>query len=152
MKTGTRCIYHSIGYDGSNKVYIGEPNRDIRVCRFCGKSKPKVKFCKKAHALSESLGNKFIINNEECDTCNELFSSIEQDFYNRHAFHLTCFDVKGKNGSRKVKTEEMSIFYQDGILTIEKEGAIIPHSTLNNMNNFNFSFLLNGYPHRPQNI
>lgn len=152
MKQNKQCEYYTMGYDGSNTVYIGEPKRDLRVCRFCGKSKPEVKFSKKAHALSESLGTKYIINNEECDTCNELFSGIEQDFYNRHAFHLTCFDVKGKNGSRKVKTDEINIFNHNGILTIENGGILIPRCTLKNKGKLDFSFLLKGYPHRPQNI
>lgn len=76
----TQCAFRVYGYDGSSKVHIGEPQRDKRVCRFCGRSMPDVKFKKVAHALSESIGNKHIINNEECDSCNENFSIIEQDF------------------------------------------------------------------------
>lgn len=147
----TPCAYRTMGYDGRDKVYIGEPNRDKRVCRFCGKSQPTVKFSKKAHALSESLGNKFIINNEECDTCNDFFSSIEQDFYNRHAFHLTCCNVKGKNGTRKIKTNEISIFNHNGILTFDQLNLSSLRES-NGVTKLDFSSLLKGYPHKPQNI
>ncbi|MEX6156050.1 HNH endonuclease [Providencia hangzhouensis] len=38
-------------------------------------------FNKEAHAISEALGNKSIILNEECDNCNEFFDkNIERDF------------------------------------------------------------------------
>lgn len=152
--TEKQCAYYSIGYDGSNKIYIGEPTRTKRVCRFCKKTFPDVKFNNTAHALSESIGTKYIINNEECDTCNELFSHLEQDFYNRHAFLLTCCNIKGKNGSRKIKSDNVDIFTKNGILTFA------PHKNLdtsckydsNGVGTIDFTFLLKGYPHKPQNI
>ncbi len=151
MDERTPCAYTTLGFDGSEKIYIGEPCRDKRVCRFCGKSYPVVKFSKKAHALSESIGTKHIINNEECDTCNELFSGIEQDFYNRHAFHLTCYNIKGKNGSRKIKTPEISIFNHNGILTFDQLNPK-HYKERNGVGKIDFTFLLRGYPHKPQNI
>ncbi len=151
MNNSTPCAYITLGFDGSEKAYIGEPCRNIRTCRFCGRSYPQVKFSKKAHALSESLGTKYIINNEECDTCNELFSSIEQDFYNRHAFHLMCYDIKGKRGSRKIKTPEISIFNHNGVLTFDQLPLQSYHES-KGVGKIDFTFLLKGYPHRPQNI
>jgi len=59
--------------DKDRKIKIGEDNRDKRICRFCKKKKPDVKFKKEAHAISEALGNKKLILNEECDSCNEFF-------------------------------------------------------------------------------
>lgn len=151
MNNSNPCAYTTLGYDGSEKVYIGEPCRNKRICRFCGKTYPQVKFSKKAHALSESIGTKYIINNEECDTCNELFSGIEQDFYNRHAFHLTCYNIKGKSGSRKIKTPEISIFNHNGVLTFDQLTHQCYHES-NGVGKIDFTFVLKGYPHRPQNI
>ena len=38
--------------DKDRKIKIGEDNRDKRICRFCNKKKPDVKFKKEAHATS----------------------------------------------------------------------------------------------------
>ena len=52
-------------FDGSpeNRKRIGEKDKSKSVCRFCGRdiTMPNVKFTKKAHAISESLGNKGLI-------------------------------------------------------------------------------------------
>lgn len=93
--------------DGSSKICIGEKDKKKRVCRFCGKSMPDVKFHSIGHALSESIGNTNIIDLEECDDCNEKFSSIEADFYNLHALFLSYNNICGKKSSlskpRKIK-------------------------------------------------
>jgi len=71
-------------FDSSQKYSIGESNRQKRICRFCSNgmnTKDKVTFKLKAHAISEALGNKLIVLNEECDTCNAKFGiTIEKDF------------------------------------------------------------------------
>lgn len=153
MDENKQCAYTALGYDETIPYPIGERIPSKRVCRFCGKSLPEVKFRKKAHALSESIGNKYIIGYEECDVCNEFFSSIEEDFYRRHAFHLTCYNVKGKNGARKVKSNEMTAFNKNDILILN------PHvqyqncySENNGVGKLDFSFLLNCHPHTPQNV
>ncbi|MDE5789688.1 MAG: hypothetical protein K2H96_00465 [Muribaculaceae bacterium] len=146
-----QCAYKVIGYDGSYQAYIGEKKC---VCRFCGKRIPETRFRKKAHALSESIGNKYIINNEECDNCNEYFSKIEEDFYRRHAAILSIYNIKGKNGSRKVKTETIDIFDQSGIVTIEphnKESVSIRYDS-NGIGTLDFSLELKYHPHTPQNV
>ncbi|MDE7413586.1 MAG: hypothetical protein K2N05_07375 [Muribaculaceae bacterium] len=152
MSNGVKqCVYHVSGYDGSFMAYIGQRKS---VCRFCGKSIPNVKFKKKAHALSESIGTKYIINNEECDSCNEAFSYIEQDFYNRHAALLSLYNVKGKNGSRKIKTETVDIFDQYGIITIEPHKADnVPFKEITKgKSSFDFSLVMKYNPHKPQNV
>lgn len=146
-----QCAYRVIGYDGSFRAYIGEKKS---VCRFCGKRVPEVKFRKKAHALSESIGNKYIINNEECDSCNDRFSKIEEDFYRRHAAILSIYNIKGKNGSRKIKTETIDIFDQNGIVTIDphkKESVSIRYDS-NGIGTMDFSLELKYHPHIPQNV
>lgn len=149
-----QCAFRVFGYDGSTLVHIGEPKRDKRVCRFCGKSMPEVKFKKVAHALSESIGNKHIINNEECDSCNENFSNIEQDFFNRHAGLLSICNIKGKNGARKVKTETVDIYDQHGILTLaphNMNGSSIKYDS-EGVGSLDFSLHMKYHPHRPQNV
>lgn len=46
-----------------------------KVCRFCGKRFPEVKFKQKAHAIPELIGNKeFVLYNE----CAELIEIMEK--------------------------------------------------------------------------
>jgi hypothetical protein len=115
------CSYLVLVYDGSEKVYIGEADRNERVCRFCGRRKPDVKFRNVAHAISESLGNTMILDNEECDDCNERLSTMEGDFYNLHAIFLSYTNTAGKRSSTsksrtiKEKAAHLRIFNQDNI-------------------------------------
>lgn len=77
---------------------IGKINKEERKCIFC-EATGKENFRKKAHAISESLGNKHIIQNEECDKCNELFgSSVEDDFAKYLEFFRSMFKIQGKHG------------------------------------------------------
>jgi len=61
------------------RIYLGDKTN--RQCRYCGKTRPAVKFQKVAHAFPEQLGNKTLLDHLECDTCNEHFSTmLEDDF------------------------------------------------------------------------
>ncbi len=94
--------YSGLIYDGSTKVVIGGLSTP-RECRFCGMTEPNVTFDNDtAHAISESLGNVNFICNDECKSCNNLFSIIEQGFYRAHAPMLMMCGIEGKdNGKRK---------------------------------------------------
>lgn len=77
---------------------IGESDKDKRVCIFCG-ARGKAYFTQKAHAISESLGNKNLIQNEECDKCNSFFGEhIENHFAEYLKLFRSMYRVKGKNG------------------------------------------------------
>jgi len=94
---------------GKDRCYIGERDKEKRICRFCGKSYPQVTFKKVAHAFSENLGNKKVINCEECDSCNMSFSKMEQSFSNLLAINLILFQIKGKEGFRDYKGQSINI-------------------------------------------
>jgi len=80
---------------------IGEPDKQKRVCLFCGEANPK-NYQRKAHAISESLGNKLLVQYEECDTCNEKFGkTFEKDFANFMLIFRSQFGVSGKKGIPK---------------------------------------------------
>lgn len=104
-------LYHIRVYNGAGKSqYFGVSEN--RTCRFCGKSEPDVKFSSKAHAISECLGNKSLICNEECDDCNDIFSkTIEPDIAHMLSFLLTLHSIQGKRGLRKItgKNFKMSL-------------------------------------------
>ncbi len=68
-------VYSISAFDASTKKTIGEQDKSKRVCRFCNNTRTNISFNNIAHAISESLGNKKIILNEECDECNSEFGS-----------------------------------------------------------------------------
>ena len=85
----------------TRKIYLGEPVKNKRKCRYCGKSmKDKgTTFKNLAHSIPESLGNKTYIQNEECDTCNQFFANyIEEDLSNFLLLKRRISKIKGKNG------------------------------------------------------
>ncbi|WP_279476738.1 hypothetical protein [Aeromonas veronii] len=58
-------------------------------------------FIKKAHAVPELLGNKFLFSKNECDLCNAIFSKIERDFSFFIGIDRTLYSMKGKKGVPK---------------------------------------------------
>lgn len=96
------------------KKKIGEGFKANRVCRFCNnKNEKPTTFAKEAHAISESLGNKKIILNEECDLCNEYFDqNIERDIDTYLKLYSSFFRVKNKdNKVSKIKGKNFSFEY-----------------------------------------
>ncbi|WP_313452326.1 hypothetical protein [Brevundimonas sp.] len=64
-------------------------------CRFCGQTDQR-KFRKVAHALPESLGNKWLVSLDECDDCNALFSRYEDALAKTVGPVLTISGMPGK--------------------------------------------------------
>lgn len=84
------------------KTMLGDKGN--RVCRFCGRKEPEVRFRKDAHAISEMLGNKSIFSAYECDTCNGDFGKgIEQDLGNWSKPMRTMARIRGKSGVPTLK-------------------------------------------------
>lgn len=97
---GYTVITHGI----EKKVKIGESDKTKRVCRFCGKTTSSgATFRNESHAISESLGNKKLIFNEECDDCNAYFGqTIERALITYLSVYKTFFGILNK--SNKVPT------------------------------------------------
>lgn len=74
-------------------------------CRFCGKSFPDVSFKAVAHAIPEFIGNKKLISEYECDSCNKnYFSRFESDFANfMLPFNAISGTLNKKNKTPKYK-------------------------------------------------
>ncbi len=95
---------------GRKRVNIGNPIKSNRVCRFCGKREPEASYRAKAHAISESMGNKTVILFDECDSCNlRLSKSIEPDIVRYNELLRTMFDIKGKGGSKQTLGHNFNI-------------------------------------------
>lgn len=121
---GEIANFYNIYYWGDKTAYIGETDKKKRVCRFCGEASSKiVTFKKDAHAISHSLGNKFLYCNEECDDCNGNFSVIEKDFFNVHHLLYSLYQKKGKDGLRNFngKNIEIDNKYKNGLITIKTD-------------------------------
>lgn len=81
---------HAIGYSKN------------KTCRFCGKGEDEVSFKKIAHAFPESIGNKSLLSNYECDICNQYFgNTIENDYSKFFSFYHSIMQIRGKNGIPK---------------------------------------------------
>jgi hypothetical protein len=107
------------------RYYIGESDKQKRICRFCGRSMNEgATFKSKAHAIPEAFGNKNIVLHEECDDCNNYFGSkVESDFLKYLDIYRVFWGIKGKKGSLKIEFENgfiknengtMFIYYSDG--------------------------------------
>jgi hypothetical protein len=104
-----QCVfdnYEMTSVSTERKIKIGERVKANRVCRFCKNTiATGATFKQEAHAISESLGNKTIILNEECDTCNAYFSqNVENNIFTYLKIFTTFFGVKNKsNNISKIK-------------------------------------------------
>ena len=105
-------IYDIKVYNQDTTDKIGEKDKYKRICRYCKKSYPEVSFKKVAHTISESFGNKNIITNDECDSCNQLFGdTIESDFIRIFDFPRVIFHIIGKNGEpKKLEGKNYTLF------------------------------------------
>src|SRR5208282_1638573 len=80
-----RLRFYADNYDQLFFKPLGGSNKQIILgtkpyqCRFCGGTPPKCTFSKRAHAVSELLGNKVLKSLYECDACNKRFSAFEDD-------------------------------------------------------------------------
>ncbi|MDY7220280.1 hypothetical protein TOI97_11975 [Denitrificimonas sp. JX-1] len=116
--------------DKDKKIKIGEGLKNKRVCRFCKLQSPDVSFKKEAHAISEALGNKKLVLNEECDLCNEFFDEyVERDFVFYHDLVRTMFGIKNKeNKTPKMKGRNFEFFKDEdknlnvAIVSVDESG------------------------------
>lgn len=90
--------YHFIYYPETGKEYY-IPCTQQYVCRFCGNTKTTGTFKKKAHAIPELLGNKFLKSKNECDQCNEIFGKEYEDHLAKFLLpYRAIIGIKGKKG------------------------------------------------------
>ena len=84
------------------RIILGD--KENQVCRFCGGSEPAVSFRLEAHAIPESLGNKSLFTNYECDSCNKFFGGgIENDLGKWSKPCRTFSRICGKKGVPTLK-------------------------------------------------
>jgi hypothetical protein len=97
----TQLMFMGLGAGGERIVLGSKPF----VCRFCDGKPPERTFRKRAHAVSEMLGNKIMVSLYECDQCNERFSKFEDDLAKMTLPMRALGGVIGKNGVPTLTSE-----------------------------------------------
>lgn len=102
-----KILEYSYVNNDNQKTFL---NDSVRChCRFCGKTKTKNDFRKKAHAVSEGIGNKSIFTSYECDECNQHFADNEENELGKlFQFYKATHGKKGKNGAIKLMGAQFS--------------------------------------------
>ena len=121
--------HYAFGYDGL-KTVIGEGNKKQRICRFCGKKMPEVSYNSVAHVISEGLGNKNMICNEECDCCNNKLSKTENNLMHYLDVRRALGGILSKSNGTVPSVDGKGFVIRgdennNAILYIEKES--LPH-------------------------
>lgn len=117
------CAY---GIDGVKEV-IGEPDKNKRICRFCGKLGKK--YAHISHAIPEAIGNKLLICAEECDDCNNKLHAVEDNFTHLMDFRRAMYLVAGKDRTEcpKIKGRDYTIAPdEDGMPSLYIKQSNIP--------------------------
>jgi hypothetical protein len=112
--------------------FIG--HKDIRVCRYCGRGKPEATFRKKAHALPELIGNRRLFAYDECDACNDLFSSSIEDYLAKYlCLRRTFSRIHGKKGVPSYKCGKFMIDVDDTVIKLNhpRNSGFIEHDPEN---------------------
>lgn len=90
---------------GSERVYLGDKAK--KVCRYCGRDASLVKFKKLAHAIPDQVGNDWLFDYEECDSCNGHFAKwVEDDFGKWTLPWRSLGRIKGKEGVPSIKSND----------------------------------------------
>lgn len=83
-----------IGPDQKKRYLGGVLNK---ICRYCNKNEKNTTFKKVAHAIPSLIGNKTLIDNLECDKCNEHFGNkIEDSFAKYFHPHRLMNSIRGR--------------------------------------------------------
>lgn len=82
---------------GKTKIHTGEQVFKNRVCRFCGRSNPEVKFKdENAHAIPDALGNKNVFCYDECTDCNNKLAPTEKQLIDYLNYRRSENGIKNK--------------------------------------------------------
>ena len=79
-----------------------------KICRFCKRKEPEVRFSKVAHCIPRFLGNQRWISNYDCDECNEnIFSKMEGDLQKFLQLPLVINRIRGRYGVPTLKDSQI---------------------------------------------
>lgn len=120
--------YYEKYYTPTEPIFLSKLGEEVvirsgnpGVCKFCGRTAQDVTFKKKAHALSELLGNKSLFSLNECDDCNLKFSLFESHLASYLGVKRTLSLMDGKRGIPKFlsRDQRSKVHVKDGVLKID---------------------------------
>jgi len=99
MKENFFKAYGVIGLEITSKVqgkmYTG--SKADPLCRYCGRDNTSTTFKNESHAISVFLGNRTLIDWNECDSCNKHFGSFVEDHFAKYTLPHRAFSrTKGR--------------------------------------------------------
>lgn len=96
--------HHALG-PSSERIDLGDKAK--RICRYCGLAAPLVKFRKLAHAIPDQVGNDWLFDHEECDTCNGHFAKWAEDDFGKWTLPWRSLGlIQGKDGVPSMKSND----------------------------------------------
>lgn len=103
---GYEILFNYFDFINSSKdTYLYDLPLNARSCIFCLKKEPIVSFRTRPHVIPECLGNKYLLHYEECDQCNEDFSSTIEDALDKYTEIFRTFN-RTLNKKNKVITHK----------------------------------------------
>jgi hypothetical protein len=101
------------------KTFIGKEH-PRKICYFCGEQEGNASFKKEAHIIPESLGNRYLLSNEECDICNgRSGETIDTDFISAMTSFRFNARIRGKDGRIKIRHPARKSFIHTSTLDDE---------------------------------
>ncbi|MCZ7607038.1 MAG: HNH endonuclease [Planctomycetota bacterium] len=84
--------------ENADKEVLGKRAGE-RLCRVCGRKAPVVKFRTEAHVIPRSLGNRWLVTQQECDECNGRYGREHDDELAKMLLPmLALLRIPGRNG------------------------------------------------------
>ncbi|TKC04359.1 HNH endonuclease [Pedobacter frigoris] len=83
--------------------------RPDRVCRYCGLGANQTTFKKEAHIIPHLMGNRYMVSDFECDSCNELFSKYENHLTDFLGITRTIFGTDAKKGTPNYRSRNAGL-------------------------------------------
>ena len=111
-------------------IKLSDSGADSGFCRFCRLASPETTFRSVAHAVPEFLGNKSLVSQNECDTCNrKLAQRYEDDLSKWFGPMRAISQIKGKSGVPTYKDKDVRIEVGNkgleiGVVTDHLEAAL----------------------------
>jgi hypothetical protein len=148
--------FYAANYDLVFQQAVGRRQKPIVLgrkphkCRFCNGQEPNRTFRKRAHAISELLGNKAVRCLYECDDCNRRFSAFEDDLAKFTLPWRTASAVAGKGGRPVIKHGTGRMEYRNGqlhVCHVGDDGTFVVDEITNTA-----TFSYREQPHRPLGV
>jgi HNH endonuclease len=112
------------------KMILSIPKQE-RVCRFCNKKYPEVTFRDDAHVIPESIGNRYLISDFECDSCNKQLGKYDDQFSHFLGVSRTLNKTNGKEGiptykspDKNIRAGESDFYGVSGTIVISRQNLL----------------------------